>query len=790
MTRSRRVRAQQVSASPPLSRRKQWLFRIAAATLVPSLLLCAGELLLRLFGYGYPAGFFLPTTRDGQVMLVENPRFGWRFFPPRLARTPQPLIIPAVKPPRTCRIFVFGESAAMGDPEPDFGPPRMLQTLLEDRSPDVKFEVVNVAMTAINSHAVREIARDCAPREGDIWVVYMGNNEVIGPFGAGTIFGAQAPSRTVIRLTLALSCTRLGQLLEALTRDLTTGRAMPKTWGGLNMFLAHQVPSDDLRLARIREHYRRNLEEIIRLGIDSGAKVIVSTVASNLKECAPFGSQHRRDLTPSQLVVWEEAFNRGTAAESAKTFDQAIAAYRQAAEIDGGFAALQFRLGRCLLAVGKTAEARNAFERARDEDTLRFRSDSSNNEIVRTVARAHAREGVRLADVEHGLSEASKDGLPGLDFFWEHVHFNFAGTYAMAAILARDVAECMPAFARRTPQDRPWLSSMECARRLAYCRWNDYQILSEIWRRHQEPPCTLQLDSAERAAMWEKKLAAERPATESASLAAAIGSVRAVVAERPDDWVLHKNLARLIEAGGDFPAALAEWRRVAELMPHYANAWYHLGNLLDLQGKPVEARECFERALETNPWMAEALSGLGLTFAAQQDYNAACRYYAKAVEANPGSIHAYINWGLALSGQRQFAQAIEKYRLALEIDRENALAHHHLGLALLASGQDGEAIQHFQMALKSRPDFLAARLSLGQELARRNRMGEALAVITAGLEFQSNSPALNLQLGRLHEQSGHVREAVEAYQQVLRYEPASAETQAALARLKAPPNPR
>ncbi len=46
----------------------------------------------------------------------------------------------------------------------------------------------------------------------DIWVIYMGNNEVVGPFGAGTVFGRQVPPLPLIRASLALKTTRIGQL--------------------------------------------------------------------------------------------------------------------------------------------------------------------------------------------------------------------------------------------------------------------------------------------------------------------------------------------------------------------------------------------------------------------------------------------------------------------------------------------------------------------------------------------------------------------------------------------------
>src|SRR5437773_12500756 len=123
---------------------------------MPLLLLAICELLLRLFDYGYSPHFFLPATIHGEHVFIENQKFSRRYFPPALARTPQPVLFAAKKPPNTCRIFVFGESAAMGDPEPAFGLPRLQEVLLQEHYPGTRLEVINVAVTAINSHLIRE----------------------------------------------------------------------------------------------------------------------------------------------------------------------------------------------------------------------------------------------------------------------------------------------------------------------------------------------------------------------------------------------------------------------------------------------------------------------------------------------------------------------------------------------------------------------------------------------------------------------------------------------------------
>ncbi len=58
------------------------------------------------------------------------------------------------KPQGTYRIFVLGESAAMGDPDPAYAFSRYLEVMLRLRYPSMKFEVVNTGSVAINSHVL------------------------------------------------------------------------------------------------------------------------------------------------------------------------------------------------------------------------------------------------------------------------------------------------------------------------------------------------------------------------------------------------------------------------------------------------------------------------------------------------------------------------------------------------------------------------------------------------------------------------------------------------------------
>lgn len=205
--------------------------------LVPLLVFGSTELALRLGGYGYPTSFFLRTRINGHDFYVPNAKFTFRFFSATQGRSTLPIRLAADKPTNAHRIFLFGESAANGDPDASYGVGRYLEVLLRERFPRTDFEVLCVAVTGINSHTILPIARECARHQGDLWLVYMGNNEMVGPFGAETVFGQQAPSLVLVRATLAVKTTRIGQLLDALAGRLKRHAPSPESWGGMQIGL-------------------------------------------------------------------------------------------------------------------------------------------------------------------------------------------------------------------------------------------------------------------------------------------------------------------------------------------------------------------------------------------------------------------------------------------------------------------------------------------------------------------------------------------------------------------------
>lgn len=616
--------------------RRRWLFRLTAAVLLPLLGLVILELVLRLAGYGYETAFLVRHPAAPPDVLVENQRFPWRFFPRPLARHPQTMAVPAAKPAGVVRLLVLGESAAEGDPAPEFGFSRILQTLLNARYPGVRFEVVNVAFTAISSHVILPIARDCQQLRADFWLVYMGNNEVIGPYGAGTVFSERSLPLPAIRAGLALKRTRLGQLLAAIGERLGGRGAVVRGWEGMTMFTGQQVPWGDPRLAAVGRNFERNLQDILRAGTGSGAKVVLSTVVANLRDCPPFASRHRDGLTSAQLSSWEQAYAAGVAAETAGDFAGAMLQYGRAGEVDDRFADLQFRWARCCLALGQRAEARTHFEWARDLDALRFRTDSELNRLIRQTAGEWSPSQVQLLDAERLFSQHTADGIPGGEWLYEHVHFRFAGHYLLARLFADEVVRLLPGdVTERAAPAAAWLSEPECGRRLAYTDNLQYQVLDLMRRRLEEPVYTGQIDHAQRYERLQRQLAELRGQNKPVARQRGVELCRQAVAQAPEDWVLHSLLARSLGAVDDFAGAAAEWRLVAKAVPHDATPWFELGQLAWQQRQPEQAAALFRNGLAMNPDHARTHEALGLLYLEQGQTSAALPHLRAALRLDP-----------------------------------------------------------------------------------------------------------------------------------------------------------
>lgn len=541
------------------------------------LLLAALECGLRLGGFGHSPHFFRKaSTPDGEVVWRENRNFTAPFFGKALVRRPQPVRLPLKKAPGTVRIFILGSSAAMGDPEPAFSLARVLEVQLRAAYPSVRFEVINAAVTAINSHLVRGIAEDCAALEPDLFIVYEGHNEVIGPFGPAGVFAPFLRSETAVRSLVWLKGTRLAQLAARLGRK--TGA--PEDWGGMEMFLQQQIRTDDPRLATMRAHFRANLAAIAESARQAGATTLLCTVATNQRDFAPFLSAD----------------------------GEAEDVYQQA---------------RLALDAGRDAEASALFQRALDLDTLRFRADSGLNQIIRNLAANVRNTNIRpggpegsapgkvrntnfaethLVDAAAVLAEKSPHGVCGNELLYEHVHLTLRGTWELAQALLPQIVADLERRGLVTAAPAAWLSLEETGLRLGYNTHEQAMIALALANRFSKPPFTGQSDHAARLAAWQRRAATAQALLARPDATDALRELgRRAVAAAPDDWLLARNTGAMFVARQQPAEALPLLQRAAAWIDDDVDTLIALGWAHRALGQNHEAETAFAKVRAMEP---------------------------------------------------------------------------------------------------------------------------------------------------------------------------------------------
>lgn len=409
-----------------------WFFRVVLLT-TPIVLLLLIEAALRLADVGGYPPLQVTLAVDGQRTLMStNARYPERFFQERQEGAllasgrmrGEPFL--ADQPDRH-RTIVIGASSVQGYPHPHrLAFPAFLRSMLQDAMPGRRVEVFNLGITSIASFAVARTVEEAISMDPDVIVVYSGHNEFYGLLGGGEqakaavryrLLSWRLPylmQRTVDWISSPAVASR--QLLESLARR---GEISP----GADM---RQEAADALA---------QNLRRAMRTVSEAGVRPILCTLAANLEDFAPAGSQspdttsvHGRQAWATSLALLRSsdagddaqvtAALAALAAHDASVTDNAITAYGR---------------GRALRRLGQHAEATRWLVRARELDTMPWRAPAAHNDSIRSVA---ADFGVELADVEAAFADASAPRLPGWEWMVDHVHPSVRGQ----ALAARTVA--------------------------------------------------------------------------------------------------------------------------------------------------------------------------------------------------------------------------------------------------------------------------------------------------------------------------------------------------------------
>lgn len=729
--------------------RRRWSRRTLlffAWCVVPLLLLLLAETALRAAGYGRDMSPLIPLDCPDERVFAINRDFYHQFMGEELddiGTDPPDVVIPQAKAANTYRVVVLGGSAAQGWIDSGHGFWRILGKMLSHAFPQQDIEVYCLARHGMNSPVMRRITTECAAIEPDCFVVYLGHNEVVGPFGLFTGLGrTELPPSALNKLVQ--TWIRLGnwRLLQA--AGLAAGQQDMDTMLGFGW--GHTAPVENLqdpRLARVHQQFEMNLRAICRMAEELGADVFLSELVRNLADIPPAVSLHAPTLSEDALPAWKELYEQGVAAQDAGEYRNALSAFREAGEFDDAHAELHFRMAQCALALGDVETARTHFEAAAERDAGLGAGTRELNARIRQVAAENSGGNTYLVEPDARFATGTRHGLPDKTLFYDRIHFRFEGNYRLARCFFEKLA---PIIAQKTAPDRnvpAALSAEETRRHIAYSPVEELTTLENA------------LPVLERQPDYPVAHLRERAETLRAQVGGNAAALRLDAYARglehdPDDLFLRLRYVDALGLAGRMAEALAAARRAAETHPCSWPAQQVLALTLDQVGLDQEAAATLagvmplygdyvnaQRAYAQRCWNAE-----------QEAVAIAALKHALALK--PAHIAARLDLADLYALQGRFEEALPLCEAVLAQQSEHSRAHLLRGKALAGLGQYGDAQQAFEAAINALPNNPAAYTELGLMLMKREQWAEARPVLQKAVALRQrrgdNGPATRIAL--------------------------------------------
>lgn len=453
------------SNQPSTRRRRKWLFR-AFAVLCGLLPFVAIEVALRAFDVGRPTelsdpfvGFsdlhpqFELDEDAGEYVTTKSRRlfFGTERFATQ-------------KPENGYRAFVLGGSTVRGRPyttETAFA--KWMQIQLSECDPESKYEIVNCGGLSYASYRLRPMTEEVLNYEPDLIVIATGHNEFLEDRTYQHIKeqseSERKLSKAVYSLRIVTAARQLfgdqpGAVEDKRTRLKDTFQTRLDNETGYASY--HR---DDEWRDSVREHFKHSLRAMVAMCQQKKVPVILLRLGFNLRDCPPFKSEHKPGLSEEDRLKWQSLFDEATE-QDRNAVAKALELYQQAAKIDDEHALLCFRMARCFDRLKQYEQAKKYYRRAKEFDVCPLRMLDSMADDVAEIAKE---TGVPLIDVASMFERQSPQGIPGNNFYMDHVHPSIGGHQQ----IARAIVERLHKDDRLPKGYKPWSDSQ---RREAYQR--------------------------------------------------------------------------------------------------------------------------------------------------------------------------------------------------------------------------------------------------------------------------------------------------------------------------------
>jgi hypothetical protein len=414
------------------SPRKRMVFRLLAIALglIPLLVL---ELTLYGLGLGQPT----QATEDPLVGFSElHPLFEKDLQEGvyRTARSRQLFFgaqeFPIVKGKDTFRVFCLGGSTVRGHPfETNTAFAQWMQLELAACDASRRYEVINCGGISYASYRLRILLNEVLQYQPDLIVIATGHNEFLEDRTYHAI-KSRSPLRAWLEdrvnslRTVNLIRQTWHQDSEAVVRNCGKTILADKVvtrLDELNGYASYR--RDESWRDDVIEHFAVSLRGMVAACRQAKVPAMLVRLGSNLRSTPPFKSEHRADLSVADLLTWQAAFDTASGLDGDDDA-KALEFYLKAEKIDDGYALLHYRLARCYDRLQQFGTAKRYYLTAKDLDICPLRMITPIAERVTEVA---AESQLPLVDAEALFQHLGDEGIPGDDWYVDHVHPSIRG---------------------------------------------------------------------------------------------------------------------------------------------------------------------------------------------------------------------------------------------------------------------------------------------------------------------------------------------------------------------------
>ncbi|MGK0185305.1 MAG: tetratricopeptide (TPR) repeat protein [Verrucomicrobiales bacterium] len=678
------------------------------------------------------------------VPLFVDGKAGKFVTAPNKIRWFNPQQFPQEKAAKVRRVFCVGGSTTYGRPYSDATSfCGWLREYLPAADPAQRWEVINAGGISYASYRVAKVMEELIDYQPDLFVVYSGHNEFLEE---RTYQGVIQMPEAVRGLQAALGHTRTYSMMAGLLRKKPDSKKggksaqTPVLSEEVNTILDQSAGLEryarDAQLAsKVIEHYRFNLARIVDIAQSVGAQVIFVTPAGNLGDSSPFKSQHTDGLTKAQLAQWKIDHDRAGEAYAGQRYAEALDAIDRALAIDPDFAHSRYLRAQVLEKMGEIDAARAAYTEALVADVCPLRILPVMRNALTQVAKSR---NVPVFDYHAFLTARSEHGIPGDDWFLDHVHPTVEGHRLLALGIVSLMAK------EGVLIDKSRLSDDSIA-----------QIKQRVLAGIDEEAHGVALRNLGNVLNWAgKKQEAYTAVLKALELAPGDAYAHYLAGD------LAGHLGKPAEAEERF-RELTRFDLDPEDAPYYPDAHYQLAQIivgkLPLVENGAEGVKLLTRALQlqTDHKGAKAalpllLKSYGKQLLQSGNNKEAAAMFRQLEKSFPADRMAANLLGATLIQDQRYPEAIEVLTRAAAKDPGNPSIRNNLGTAYARNDQPNEAAEQFALATKYKPDHIGAHLNLARVLESLGERDQAA---------QRYSIVLKLQPGNTEAREGKKRNA-------------------------------